>query len=315
MRLALLLTLLFSAPAFLYTIGQLRPRISGYAAAGVSVVAFAAVWAIWISGGSAFTSSWAPSWNLELAFRLDGLAAAYALIAAGIACVVAVYSLQYMPAHLRHAGRPERDLARFHALLLLFMAGMIGLVTTRELYSLIVFWDLTAVVSFLLIGTDRDDADAQRSAVMALVVTAGSAVPLVVAAVLLHAHTGCSLIDDVHTAAIPPAILTAAVACILVAAVAKSAQAPLHFWLPRAMVAPTPVSAYLHSAAMVAAGVFLISRLYPLLARSDITGPALITIGGASVLTGSVMALAAGDVKRVLACSTIAQYGSSSPAS
>jgi multicomponent Na+:H+ antiporter subunit A len=172
-----------------------------------------------------------------------------------------------------------------------------------------VFWDLTAIVSFLLIGTDRTSAEARRAALMALVITGGSAVLLFVAVVLLHVHAGTTSIRALPGSTVPPVVLSVTAVLVIVAAAAKSAQAPLHFWLPRAMVAPTPVSAYLHSAAMVAAGVFLLSRLHSFLSLSPMASPLLLALGAISIATGSVLALGAEDVKRVLAYSTVAQYG------
>ena len=309
MSLAILLILLFAAPPAVYATGRIRPRAAGLLASAISAGAFAAIWRLWSDGGAHLAVNWAPTWGLRVDLTLDGLAAAYALTATGIGFAVLVYSTRYMPAHLEAEGRPASDLARFYALMLLFMAAMVGLVVARELYAIVVFWDLTAVVSFLLIGTGRVTRETMRSASTAVVVTAGSAVLLLVAAVLLHVQTGATLLDDVHARAAGGALLPAAAACIVIAGLAKSAQVPLHFWLPRAMVAPTPVSAYLHSAAMVAAGVFLLSRFHPILALADGMRPLMLAIGAASILTGSVLALFADHIKRVLAYSTIAQYG------
>jgi multicomponent Na+:H+ antiporter subunit A len=174
------------------------------------------------------------------------------------------------------------------------MASMIGLVAAGELYSLMVFWDLTAIVSFLLIGTDRTSAEARRAALMALVITGGSAVLLFVAVVLLHVHAGTTSIRALPGSTVPPVVLSVTAVLVIVAAAAKSAQAPLHFWLPRAMVA---------------AGVFLLSRLHSFLSLSPMASPLLLALGAISIATGSVLALGAEDVKRVLAYSTVAQYG------
>lgn len=307
--LVLLLILLFAAPPAVYAIGRIRPRAAGLLACGISAAAFVAVWRLRALGGAHLILEWAPSWGLRLDLTLDGLGAAYALTATGIGFVVLVYSTRYMPAHLEAEGQPARDVARFYALMLLFMAAMVGLVVARELYAIVVFWDLTAVVSFLLIGTGRVTRESMRAASTAVVVTAGSAVLLLVAAVLLHVQTGSTLLDEVRARADGGPLLTAAAICIVIAGLAKSAQVPLHFWLPRAMVAPTPVSAYLHSAAMVAAGVFLLSRFHPILALTDGARPLMLAIGAASIVTGSVLALFADEIKRVLAYSTIAQYG------
>jgi multicomponent Na+:H+ antiporter subunit A len=214
-----------------------------------------------------------------------------------------------VPRHLQHLGRPAAEAGRFHALMLLFMGAMVGTVMAQDLVLLFVFWDLTAVASYVLIGFDRERGRARRAALTALVVTGVTSILFMVGAMMLHAaHGTLSVPALVEQARAGPA-LTIAVALLVVAALAKSAQPPFHFWLPRAMVAPTPVSAYLHSAAMVAAGVFLLSRLLPLIARSPGIPRALIAVGLLAMLVGGGLALARDRLKQVLAYSTVAQYG------
>jgi multicomponent Na+:H+ antiporter subunit A len=171
-----------------------------------------------------------------------------------------------MPRHLEHEGRPAEEARRFWPWMVLFMGAMIGLACARDLVLLFVFFDLTAVASYFLIGFDRNQVEARAAALMAMLVTGISAVALLIGAVILYAEHGTfSLPALFDLAESGSTATTIAVALIAVAALAKSAQAPLHFWLPRAMAAPTPVSAYLHSAAMVAAGVLVIGRIHPLI--------------------------------------------------
>ncbi|MDP2710830.1 MAG: proton-conducting transporter membrane subunit [Solirubrobacteraceae bacterium] len=252
---------------------------------------------------------WAPTWNLRLAFELDGLAALYGLLAAGIGALVFLYATAYVPRHLAAQGRPRRDEIRLHAAMVLFLVSMIGLVTAQDLILLFVFWDLTAVASWLLISFDRHNRDARLSALMALLVTAVSAVLMLVGILMLRVEYGTTQLPELFALAGDSTTVTVAVALIAVAALAKSAQVPFHFWLPRAMAAPTPVSAYLHSAAMVAAGVFLLSRIHPLLALNGDLLDALLVVGLASMAVGGMLALTAQGLKRVLAYSTISQYG------
>jgi multicomponent Na+:H+ antiporter subunit A len=252
---------------------------------------------------------WAPTLGARLAFEVDGLAVLYAGLATGIGAVIFVYAARYVPLHLEHQGRAPGEATRLYGFLLLFMVSMVGLVTAQDLLLLFVFWDLTAVASYFLIGYDRHRRDARYAALMALFVTGITAVLLLVAAVLLHREYGTFSLPELFAVAEPGTTVTVAGALIAVAGLAKSAQVPFHFWLPRAMEAPTPVSAYLHSAAMVAAGVFLLGRVYPLLELSRLLLDGLLVVGMLSMAVGGVLALTRDELKQVLANSTIAQYG------
>ncbi|MBX5440726.1 MAG: oxidoreductase [Solirubrobacteraceae bacterium] len=282
---------------------------SAIAAVAVAAVAFVATWAAWAAGGFAVDVPWAPAWDLRLSLELDGLGLLYALLAAGVGVLVFAYASAYVPRHLAHEGRPRREEARLHGAMALFLVSMLGLVLARDLVLLFVFWDLTAIASWLLIGFDRANRSARLSALMALLVTTITAVLLLVAILVLRAEYGTTQIDELIAVARPGWAVALAGALIAAAALAKSAQAPLHFWLPRAMAAPTPVSAYLHSAAMVAAGVFLVSRAHPLLALEPALLDGLLAIGLLSIAVGGLLALWATDLKRLLAYSTVSQYG------
>ncbi len=274
-----------------------------------AVAGFAACVAGRIAGGGAIDLAWAPTLGLRIDLAFDGLGALYALLATGIGAAVFVYGAGYLPLHLRHEGRPARDGWRFWPWMVLFMVAMVGLACARDLVLLFVLFDLTAVASYFLIGFDRERREARGAALMAMLVTGISAVALLIGAVLLYAEYGTFSLPELIARAEPNATTTAAAALIAVAALAKSAQVPLHFWLPRAMAAPTPVSAYLHSAAMVAAGVLVLGRVHPLLALDERVLDGLLVVGLASVVIGGLLALAQDELKQILAHSTISQYG------
>jgi multicomponent Na+:H+ antiporter subunit A len=263
----------------------------------------------WLSGGGSVELAWAPTLDLRLDLALDGLGALYALLATGIGVAVFVYATAYLPLHLDHEDRPATEARRFWPWMVLFMASMVGLACARDLVLLFVFFDLTAVASYFLIGFDRDQREARGAALMALLVTAVSAVAMLIGAVLLYAEYGTFSLPELFERAEAGPETTAAAALIAVAALAKSAQVPLHFWLPRAMAAPTPVSAYLHSAAMVAAGVLVLGRVHPLLAVDPTILDGLIVVGYLSVVVGGLLALGQDELKQILAHSTISQYG------
>ncbi|HLL38915.1 MAG TPA: proton-conducting transporter membrane subunit, partial [Rubrobacteraceae bacterium] len=309
--LALLLPLLLAlvaAPVAMIA-GAVRPRLAAPVGAAFAVLAFCATAFAWYRGGGSVDFAWAPTWDLRFAVAVDGLATLYALLATGVGFLVLVYSSRYLPLHLEHRGRPEAEGTRFYAFMLLFMGSMVGLAMAQDLVLLFVFWDLTAVASYYLISYDRHDADARASALMALLVTGVTAVFLLVGALILYAVYGTLSVPELAGLVEPGTTLTVAGLLIAVAALAKSAQVPLHFWLPRAMAAPTPVSAYLHSAAMVAAGVLLLGRVYPLLQESEPLLDVLLVVGLLSIVVGGVLALTRDVLKQLLAYSTISQYG------
>jgi multicomponent Na+:H+ antiporter subunit A len=244
-----------------------------------------------------------------LSFSLDGLGALYSLVATGIGVLVFAYGTAYLTLHLDHQQRPATERWRFWPWMALFAAAMVGLATAQDLILLFLFFDVTAICSYFLIGFDRGEQKSHRAALMSLLVTVVSAVALLIAAVLFYAEYGTYSIPQLVERVDSGTTTTVAAALLAVAGLAKSAQVPLHFWLPRAMAAPTPVSAYLHSAAMVAAGVLLLGRVHPLLARSDAVLTGLLVVGAASIVVGGVLALRQDVLKQVLAYSTISQYG------
>lgn len=287
----------------------LPDRVIGWSATAIAALAVVIVGAAWAAGDWALDLPWAPSLGIRLELRFDGLAALYALLASGVGLLVFTYATAYLPRHLDHQGRPAAEARRFWAWMVVFLVSMVGLAASQDLVLLFVFFDLTAIASYVLIGFDRQRTEARGAALMALVVTAGSAVAMLIGAVMLFAEYGTFSIPTLLATGTPSGRTTAACALIAVAALAKSAQVPLHFWLPRAMAAPTPVSAYLHSAAMVAAGVLVLGRVHPLLALDPAILQGLLIVGFGSIFIGGALALAQDELKQVLAHSTISQYG------
>ncbi|WP_298180496.1 hydrogen gas-evolving membrane-bound hydrogenase subunit E [Saccharomonospora sp.] len=281
----------------------------GWVSCAVTVVGFGLSLLAWSAGGFSVSVPWAPSRDLWLSFSFDGLGALYALLATGVGALVFAYGSRYLPLHLEHEKRPLDQRWRFWPWMLLFAASMVGLASAQDLVLLFVFFDLTAICSYFLIGFDHGRREAHIAAIMSLIVTVASAVAMLIAATLFHSRYGTFSIPELVRLTESGSTTTTAAALLAVAALAKSAQAPFHFWLPRAMAAPTPVSAYLHSAAMVAAGVLVLGRVHPLLARSEAVLIGLSVVGTLSIVVGGVLALGEDRLKQVLAYSTISQYG------
>ncbi|HQY27996.1 MAG TPA: monovalent cation/H+ antiporter subunit A [Burkholderiaceae bacterium] len=247
---------------------------------------------------------WLPTLGLELGFRIDGLAWLFALLILGIGALVVLYAAYY----LHHEDPP----ARFFMFLMLFMGAMLGVVLADNLVLLVVFWELTSLASFLLIGYWSHRRDARQGARMALAITGGGGLCLLAGVLLLGHVAGSYRLDDVlaagpvireHPLYLPTLLL------VLLGAFTKSAQFPFHFWLPHAMAAPTPVSAYLHSATMVKAGVFLLARLYPALGSTPEWFWLVTLTGLATLLVGAYLAIFEHDLKGLLAYSTISHLG------
>jgi len=242
--------------------------------------------------------------DVNFGFRMDGLAWAFALVICGIGALVVLYARYYLS--------PEDPPARFFALLLAFMGAMLGVVLADNLILLVVFWELTSVTSFLLIGFWTHRADARAGARMALTVTGMGGLCLLGGVILLGRIVGSYSLDTVLAAgevvrADP--LYPVALVLILMGAFTKSAQFPFHFWLPHAMAAPTPVSAYLHSATMVKAGVFLLARLYPTLGGSELWFYLVSGTGLVTMTFGAAVAIFQQDLKGLLAYSTISHLG------
>ncbi|MDZ7751973.1 MAG: monovalent cation/H+ antiporter subunit A [Gammaproteobacteria bacterium] len=249
-------------------------------------------------------SAWMPRAGLTLAFRLDGLGLLFALLILGIGLLVILYARYYLAA--------GDCMGRFYAYLLLFMGAMLGIVLSENIIQLLVFWELTSLTSFLLISYWQERADARQGARMALAITGAGGLAMLGGFVLLGHIVGSYELSVIlqsgdviraHPLYLPTLVL------ILLGAFTKSAQFPFHFWLPNAMSAPTPVSAYLHSATMVKAGVFLLARLFPALSGTPEWSALVGSAGLATFLVGAVFALFKHDLKGLLAYSTISHLG------
>lgn len=248
--------------------------------------------------------SWLPALGLNLSVRLDGLGFLFALLILGIGLLVILYARYYLS--------DKEPMGRFFSYLLLFMGAMLGVVLSENLLQLAMFWELTSLASFLLIGFWGHRSDARRGARMSLAVTGGGGLAMLAGILLIGHIVGSFELTQVLASGdliINHALYPLALILVLLGVFTKSAQFPFHFWLPHAMAAPTPVSAYLHSATMVKAGVFLLARLYPALAGSDWWFYLVSMTGMTTLLVGAVMALFQHDLKGLLAYSTISHLG------
>lgn len=251
-----------------------------------------------------FRMPWAPSLGLSLSLRLDALSIFFCLLVSGIGAAVFCYTSGYL--------QGEKRSAAFHAQMLLFMVSMLGIVTASNVLLLYFFWESSTLTSFLLIGFHRHQRQARQAALQALLVTGFGGICFLVGLVLLGNAAHSFELEHILAAraelqAHPHYIVFCAL--ILLGTLTKSAQFPFHFWLPSAMTAPTPVSAYLHSAAMVKAGVYLLLRLNPALGGTGFWVGSLLAAGMTSALAGGLFALFEDDLKRVLAYLTICALG------
>lgn len=299
----ILVLLPFVAAVLVPFMHRVAGDLTGWIAALVPAIGFLALLPSLdrIAAGETITVAWAwaPSWGLDLAFVLDGLSLVFALTIAGIGTFILLYSGAYLKG-------PRRGL--FLGYLLAFMGAMQGLVLADNLVALYLFWELTSVASFLLIGFDHARQAARRAAIQALVVTALGGLALLAAGVVIFVLTGdwnLSAVGSLRGETVYPLL----VGLVLLAAFTKSAQVPFHFWLPNAMEAPTPVSAYLHSATMVQGGVYLVARMTPHLGGEAIWNTTLMAFGGLTLLWGAVLALRQTDLKQMLAQTTLASLG------
>ncbi|WP_165855588.1 monovalent cation/H+ antiporter subunit A [Marinobacter sp. JSM 1782161] len=308
MTLALVVLLPFLGAAVTPLFAQAGRTAIAIAASVPAVIALAALYPHWptLEAGGILvqTHEWLPSIGLSLSFRLDGLSMLFALLILAIGLLIILYSRYYLKKH--------ENVGKFYGLLLTFMGSMLGIVMSSNLILMLIFWELTSLVSFLLIGFWNHKQDARRGARMALAVTGGGGLALLAGVLLLGNVVGSYQIDDVLAAGhiiknheLYPWILT----LVLLGAFTKSAQFPFHFWLPHAMQAPTPVSAYLHSATMVKAGIFLLARLYPALAGTELWFYMVSFTGMVTLLVGAYVALFKHDLKGLLAHSTVSHLG------
>lgn len=273
-----------------------------------AIIGLAALYPHWetlANGGIVENSfAWMPSLGLSFSFRLDGLSLLFALLILIIGLLIILYARYYLKSY--------ENIGKFYALLLCFKGSMLGIVLSGNLLLMLIFWELTSVTSFLLISFWTHQQDARRGARMALAVTGGGGLALLAGILLIGDMVGSYELADVLAAgdliknhSMYPVALT----LVLLGAFTKSAQFPFHFWLPHAMQAPTPVSAYLHSATMVKAGIFLMARLYPALAGTEQWFYMVSFTGMVTLLLGAYVAMFKHDLKGLLAYSTVSHLG------
>ena len=248
--------------------------------------------------------TWVPALDISLSFLIDGLGLVFALLVSGIGALVVFYASSYMQ------GNPH--LPRFYAIVLLFMVAMLGVVLADNVITLFIFWELTSITSYLLIGFFHQKEESRSAALQSLLITGGGGVALLAGLLLLGLAGGSFELSElmqrgdlVRSSSLYVPILL----LIGLGAFTKSAQFPFHFWLPGAMQAPTPVSAYLHSATMVKAGIYLLARLAPVLGGTDLWYNTLVIVGCATMFIGAYLAPRQSDLKRLLAYSTVSALG------
>lgn len=306
--LALLIGLVFAAAALA---GPLERRIgnaAGWLLSAVPAAVFGTAVTLVgpVSRGETITFilPWIPSLGVSFSLLLDGLSLLFVLIISGVGALVVLYGSRYLEDHLHEA--------RFYSFILLFMGAMLLLVLAGNLLLLFVAWELTSISSYLLIGFNHDSPRARAAALQALLVTGLGGLALLAGLVIMGLVGGSFELAELlqrggvlmsHPLHLPMLLL------LLAGAFTKSAQVPFHFWLPGAMEAPTPVSAYLHSATMVKAGIYLLARLSPALGASVEWHSIVGTVGALTMLTGAVMALAQHDLKKILAYTTVSALG------
>ncbi len=283
----------------------------GYGALIFPVVSFLCVIAVGNSvdwhGSTIVEWPWIPTLGINFSFLIDGLSLVFGLIVSGVGCFIVFYSNHYLDeGHYKYQNR-------FYCYLILFMAAMLGTVFSNNLLLLFSFWELTGVASFLLIGFSHDKEDSRSGARAALLVTASTGLCMLAGLILLSVtHLGEMSLLEITSSELPESskgLIQAAFLLVMLGAFGKSAQFPFHFWLPKAMAAPTPVSAYLHSATMVKLGVFLTARLYPAFIDLNLWAPVLISVCFLTMSLGALLALLSNDLKAILAFATVSQLG------
>lgn len=245
---------------------------------------------------------WIPQLGLTLGFRLDALGATMTLLVSGIGLLVCVYALGYF-------SHPKPGTARLAGLLTLFAGAMLGVVLTDHLLALFVFWELTSVTSYLLIGNDDRNPRARDAALTAILITGAGGLAMLAGLIVIGQSAGTYRFSELDPANLGGTEVAVGAVLVLVGAMTKSAQLPFAGWLPGAMVAPTPISTYLHAATMVKAGVYLVARLAPALSDVGIWRPLILVVSSATMIVGGWRALRQYDLKLLLAYGTVSQLG------
>jgi multicomponent Na+:H+ antiporter subunit A len=254
--------------------------------------------------GEAVTYSWVwvEQLSLQLDLRLDGFGLVMVGLVSGIGLMVCIYAMGYF-------SYPKAGVARLAGLMTLFAGAMLGVVLSDHLLALFVFWELTSITSYLLIGNDDRNPRARAAALQAILITGAGGLVMLVGVIMIGQSAGTYLISELLVSPPTGDVIAAGVICVLIGAFTKSAQAPFGSWLPGAMVAPTPISAYLHSATMVKAGVYLVARLAPILATTGQWRVLVMSVGATTMLIGGLRAMRQYDLKLLLAYGTISQLG------
>jgi len=306
--LAWIVALPFIAAAILFTLPNYARNLAAGVAGAFTLLALGLLLAftpdVFAGLVPAVAWPWLPLAGADLGFRADGLAFMFAGLVLGIGALVVLYARYYLSS--------ADPMARFFAFFMLFMGAMLGIVLADNLILLVIFWELTSLSSFLLIGYWQHRSDARQGARMALVITGTGGLALLAGVLLIGQTVGSYKLDVVLQSATvlqSSSVYLPALLLVLAGAFTKSAQVPFHFWLPQAMAAPTPVSAYLHSATMVKAGIFLIARLHPTLAGTDPWFYIVTSVGLATLVVGAYIAVFQHDLKGLLAYSTISHLG------
>ncbi len=270
--------------------------------AATTVWAAAQIPAVLDGGSRSIQVQWVPALSLSIDLRLDALAMIMTLVIAGIGTLVLLYSARYFPAG-------DEGLGRYSGSLIAFAGAMLGLVWADNLILLVIFWELTGILSYLLIAHRTGTRSSRMAASQALMVTTAGGLVMLIGVVMLGVTAGTFTLSEII--ANPPSgpLITTSIVLMIVGGISKSAIIPFQFWLPGAMAAPTPASAYLHAATMVKAGIYLFARLAPAFAALALWQPLLITLGGATMLYGGVVALRQRDLKLLLAYGTVSQLG------
>ena len=294
----------FIGAALVPTIYKLFDENTGYFAAIISATTLSM---LILAGKGTFSATWVNSLGIQISLYIDGLSFLLGLLASGIGILIFSYSPSYM--------HGEKNQAKYYSLLLAFLGSMMGIALSGDLVSMFVFWELTSITSFFLIGFYTNKKASQLAARKSMIITIGGGIFMIAAILMINTATGTFSIPELlqNTAQTQEQLRNAglflpALACLLVGAGAKSAQVPLHIWLPDAMQAPTPVSAFLHSATMVKAGVFLIGRTRPILESIE-WSMIVITMGLGTMTIAGILAVKSTDIKELLAYSTASHLG------
>lgn len=298
---------ILSMPLLIALSGKLTHRV-GWLALPIPIIGLINILGLgtstnWGKNPLAIQLNWFPELNINASFYVDGTSLFFGCVVLGMGSLVTLYATQYL-------HEPKYENGKFYAYLMLFMAAMIGTVFANNIYMLFIFWELTGIASFLLIGYYFHQEKSQKGALMALLVTGLTGLILLVGLILVQLSTNSVLINEINAMTTGPIKWVGpAIGLMLIGAFGKSAQFPFHFWLPNAMAAPTPVSAYLHSAAMVKLGVFLVARFYPVIQTSLPAIKWLMIIGFITMTLGAVLSVLNTDIKAILAYTTISQLG------